>query len=131
MKQSFLRAIDAKNPNGGSLDMIDGNGIQTPSSDTVIFKLKYPFAALPSLLGVPLYGWILPREAVAGAYDPAKQMIGSGPFIFDSYAPDIAISFKRNPDWFEKGRPYIDGLRLAIIPDAAATDGAVRRRQSR
>jgi peptide/nickel transport system substrate-binding protein len=118
IKASYLRAIDPKNPNGGSLDMIDGNGISTPSSDTVVFRLNYPFASLPSMLAVPLYGWILPREATAGVYDPGKQVIGSGPFIFDSYTPDVAITYKRNPQWFEQGRPYIDGVRVAIIPDS-------------
>jgi peptide/nickel transport system substrate-binding protein len=24
---------------------------------------------------------------------------------------------KRNPEWFEKGRPYVDAVRLAVIPD--------------
>jgi peptide/nickel transport system substrate-binding protein len=118
IKASFLRAIDPKNPNGGSLDMIDGNGITTPSSDTVVFKLNYSFASLPSMLAVPLYGWILPREATAGVYDPNKQVIGSGPFILDSITPDVAVVYKRNPNWFEQGRPYIDGVRVAIIPDA-------------
>lgn len=118
IKASYLRALDPKNPNGGSLDMLDADGIQTPATDTVVFKLKYPFAALPSMLAVPLYGWILPREATAGAYDPAKQVIGSGPFILDSYTPDVAIVYKRNPEWFEQGRPYIDGVRLSIITDA-------------
>jgi len=118
IKASYLRAIDPKNPNGGSLDMLDAAGIQTPSPDTVVFKLKYPFAALPSMMAVPLYGWILPREATAGTVDPAKQVIGSGPFILDSYTPDVAIVYKRNPEWFEQGRPYIDGVRLSIITDA-------------
>jgi len=118
IKASYLRAIDPKNPNGGSLDMLDGGGIQTPSPDTVVFKLKYPFAALPSMMAVPLYGWILPREAAAGTYDPAKQVIGSGPFILDSYTPDVAITYTRNPEWFEPGRPYIDGVRLSIITDS-------------
>jgi peptide/nickel transport system substrate-binding protein len=118
VKASYLRAIDPKNPNGGSLDMLDAGGIETPSADTIVFKLKYPFAALPSMMAVPLYGWILPREATVGTYDPAKQAIGSGPFILDSYTPDVAISYRRNPEWFEPGRPYIDGVRLSIITDA-------------
>jgi peptide/nickel transport system substrate-binding protein len=118
VRTSYLRALDPKNPNGGSLDMLDPDGIQTPTSDTVVFRLKYPFAALPSMLAVPLYGWILPREAANGAYDPAKQVIGSGPFILESYTPDVAIAYKRNPNWFEPGRPYIDGVRMAIITDA-------------
>jgi peptide/nickel transport system substrate-binding protein len=46
-------------------------------------------------------------------------MIGSGPFVIDSYAPDVAITFKKNPDWFEKGHPYVDDIRLAVVPDPA------------
>jgi peptide/nickel transport system substrate-binding protein len=119
VKASLVRAIDPKNPNGSSLDMFDAASIQTPAPDTVVFRLKYPFAALPNMLAVPLYGWILPREGAGGMYDPAKQVIGSGPFLFDSYTPDVAITYKRNPDWFEKGRPYIDGVHVAIIPDVS------------
>lgn len=119
VKASFVRALDPKNPNGGSLDMLSADAIQTPSPDTVVFKLKYPYAAFPGILAVPLYSWILPREALGGGYDPAKQLAGSGPFLFESYTPDVAVTLKKNPDWFEKGRPYLDGVRLAIIPDAA------------
>ncbi len=119
IKASFTRALDAKNPNRGDIDMIDPSQIQTPAADTVVFKLNYPYAAFPKILAAPKTSWILPREALAGSFDPAKQMIGSGPFLLDNYTPDVALTFKRNPDWFQKGRPYIDGARYAIIPDAA------------
>jgi peptide/nickel transport system substrate-binding protein len=119
VKASFMRALDPKNPNGGSLGMIDAAQISTPDSHTVVFKLKYPYAPFTKIVASPLYAWILSREALAGAYDPTKQLIGSGPFLFDSYTPDVAFSFKRNPDWFEKGRPYVDGAHYAIIPDSA------------
>jgi peptide/nickel transport system substrate-binding protein len=119
VKASFTRALDPKNPNGGSLGMIDASQISTPDSHTVVFKLKYPYAPFTKIVASPLYAWILPREALAGTYDPTKQLVGSGPFTFDSYTPDVAFSFKRNPDWFEKGRPFIDGAHYAIIPDAA------------
>ena len=46
-------------------------------------------------------------------------MIGTGPFVFGNYTPDVELSFRRNQDWFEKDRPYLDGLHLAIIPDPA------------
>lgn len=46
-------------------------------------------------------------------------MIGTGPFILDSYTPDVALTYKRNPNYFEQGKPYIDGAKIAIIPDAA------------
>jgi peptide/nickel transport system substrate-binding protein len=119
IKQTFLRALDPANPNHGSLDMIDGTQIQTPAADTVVFKLRYPYAPLNRTLASATYSWILPREAVAGTFDPAKKIIGSGPFILDSYTPDVALQFRKNPDWFESGKPYVDGVKVAIVPSAA------------
>jgi peptide/nickel transport system substrate-binding protein len=119
IKGSWIRALDKANPNVGELDMVDPNQIQSPSADTIVFKLNYPYAAFPKILAGPKYGWILPREATSGGIDPAKVMIGSGPFILDSYTPDVALTFKRNPDWFQQGRPYLDGVRYAIITDTA------------
>lgn len=119
IKASFTRALDPRNPNRGSLGMIEPAQVTTPDAQTVVFKLNYPYAPYIKTLSSPLYSWILPREALTGSYDPAKQLVGSGPFVFDSFNPDVAFSFNRNPDWFEKGRPYIDGARYAIIPDPA------------
>ena len=119
VKASFTRALGAKNPSHGALNMIDLNQIQTPASDTVVFKLNYPLASFPKVLASPTYSYILPREALSGAYDPAKVVIGSGPFIFESYEPDVAFTYKKNPAWFEKGLPYVDGVHAAIITDHA------------
>ena len=117
IKATFIRALDPANPNRGSLDMIDPSQIETPAPDTLVFKLKYAYAPFSKTLASPSYSWILPREAGAG-YDPAKQIIGSGPFMLDSYTPDIALVYKRNPDYWEKGKPYVDGVKQAIIPNA-------------
>jgi peptide/nickel transport system substrate-binding protein len=117
VKATFIRALDAKNPGRSALDMIDPDGIQTPSTDTIVFKLRYAYAPFQYALASSTYGWILPREALAGSYDPSKQMIGSGPFLADTFTPDVSFNFKRNPDWYTPGRPYIDGIRTAIIPD--------------
>lgn len=119
VKATFTRALDPQRAGVGGLGMIDPNQIETPAKDTVVFKLKYPYAPFRSILASSIYSWILPREALAGAYDPAKQMIGSGPFILDHYTPDVEFSLKKNPDWFVKGRPYIDEVRWPIIGDTA------------
>lgn len=118
IKVTFSRALEPTNPNRGSLMAIDPSQIETPSRDTVVFKLKYPYAPFPKLLASGVYGWIFPREAGTG-YDPAKQIIGSGPFLFESFTPDVAFIYKKSPSWFEQGQPYVDGVRHAIIPDAA------------
>ena len=120
VKATFSRSLNATtNPNRSTLSMINAAQIETPTADTVVFKLNYPYAGFPELLAAPLYSWILPREALAGGYDPSKQAIGSGPFILDSYTPDVAINFKRNPAWFEKGRPYVDAVHAVVLPNEA------------
>jgi peptide/nickel transport system substrate-binding protein len=119
VKASWTRALTLKdNPFAGAIDMVNADQITTPDTTTVTFKLNYPFAPFPSVLAATTIGDVFPREALAGAYDPAKQVIGFGPFIFDHYTPDIEFVTKRNPNYYIKGRPYIDGTRSPIIPEA-------------
>jgi peptide/nickel transport system substrate-binding protein len=96
---------------------MDASQIQTPDKNTVVIKLKYPFANFKNILASGQYSWIFPREASSGDYDPLKIAIGSGPFLFDSYTPDVSVNFKRNPDYFDKPRPYVDAIKVAIVPD--------------
>jgi len=112
-------ASDPHNPARGGLDMIDPSQVQTPDATTVVFKLKYPYAPFTSALASPNYFFIFPREVVAGSYDPAKQIIGSGPFMFDSYTPDVGFVLKKNPDYYQKGLPYVDGIRWNVVPDVS------------
>ena len=120
IKASFTRALSLpQNPNRGSLTMIDPAQIQTPDRQTVVFKLTYPYAPFQRTLASPAYSWIFPREVLTGGYDPSKVVIGSGPFLFESFTPDVAYVYKRNPAWYLQGRPYVDGMRVAVIPSAA------------
>ena len=121
IKATFARALDSAtgNPNRGSLNMIDPSQIQTPDATTVVFKLAYPYAPFQKTLASPTYSSIFPREILAGAYDPSKVVIGSGPFTLESYTPDVAYSYKKNSAWFENGKPYVDSIRVAVVPDTA------------
>ncbi|HTE86851.1 MAG TPA: ABC transporter substrate-binding protein, partial [Dehalococcoidia bacterium] len=120
IKATFAKATLPASVNAGNLGMIDPAQIETPDKQTVVFKLKYPYAPFPKLLASGAYSWIMPKEAAAGAYDTAKKIVGSGPFILDTYTPDVAVTFKKNPDYYEQGRPYVDGVRVAIIVDPNA-----------
>ena len=120
VKATFSRAIAAPDSAAKAyLLMVDPNQIETPDKATVVFKLKYGYGIFDQTLGGAVASWIYPREALAGTYDPAKVVIGSGPFTLESYTPDVGINFKKNASWFEQGRPYIDGQLEAIIPSPA------------
>ena len=44
--------------------------------------------------------------------------VGTGPFIFDSFTPDISYKVVRNPDYWVKGKPYLDGINYSLIADS-------------
>lgn len=114
---TFQRGVAPRFPSAAGLSMIDPAQITSPAKDTVVFTLKFPFASFTDTLASGAFGLIFPREIASDGYDPNKVVIGSGPFIFDSYTPDVAFTMKRNPDYFDKQRPYLDGVKIAIVPD--------------
>jgi peptide/nickel transport system substrate-binding protein len=119
VQATFERATSTTNVNRNTVAMVDAAKIATPDSRTLVFTLKYPYGQFPTILASTLAGWILPREVKSAGYDPSKQVIGSGPFVFDRYTPDVSITFRKNGAWFERGRPYVDSVEAAIVPDKA------------
>ncbi|MEO7392721.1 MAG: ABC transporter substrate-binding protein [Ramlibacter sp.] len=97
--------------------------IETPSRDTVVFRLRKPYGALLQLLNVTEAA-ILPKHLYQGA-DPQTnpvnlKPVGTGPFKFESYRTDQQVTLVRNPDYFKPGLPYLDRLVFRVIPDANA-----------
>jgi peptide/nickel transport system substrate-binding protein len=52
---------------------------------------------------------------------PPQQMrqhpIGTGPFKFIEFKPNEDIKVARNPDYWKKDRPYLDGIEYTIVKD--------------
>ena len=90
--------------------------VTTIASST--FTLQAPNAAFLDILADTNLLQVMPTEA-EGKFDPAKVMIGSGPWVFDSYKAGEKFVFKKNPDWYEKGYPLMDGVEVAVIPEYA------------
>ncbi len=78
----------------------------------VTFNLK---RRQPSLMAMLASGY----AAVYPAHvSPAKMRtapIGSGPFVFKSWERGQQVKLTRNPNYFRKGRPYLDGITYFII----------------
>ena len=43
-----------------------------------------------------------------------RHPLGTGPFMFDHWTQGQEIVLKRNPDYWEKGKPYLDEVRYAL-----------------
>jgi ABC-type transport system substrate-binding protein len=43
--------------------------------------------------------------------------VGTGPFVFVEYQRDAKLTLKRNPNYWDTGKPYLDGVVMNVIPD--------------
>jgi len=80
----------------------------------VIVRLEKPTPAVLDLFDIM---WIIPKEAEA---DIQKMGIGTGPFQVVQWVPGDRVIFKKFPDYFRKGLPYLDGVILQRMPDSPA-----------
>jgi peptide/nickel transport system substrate-binding protein len=44
--------------------------------------------------------------------------VGTGPFLFVEYQRDAKLTYKRNPNYWDTGKPYLDGITMTVIADA-------------
>jgi peptide/nickel transport system substrate-binding protein len=86
---------------------------------TVKFVLKEPFVWLPTRLADSSSMWIIAPEVVEkfGDLKKPESAIGTGPFILERYEPNVKTVFKRNPAYFLKDQPYIDGVEWLVLDD--------------
>ena len=93
--------------------------IETPDKYTVVIKTKIPFAPMLNYLG-SAWAKIVPKEVVDEHGHFKLVSIGSGPFIVKEFRRDSHWLLERNPNYFKKGMPYIDSMRVNIVADESA-----------
>ena len=98
----------------------------TVDARTFVWKLARPTAGfLPMIAGGPKTPYIIPKESES-AYDLRTLPISSGPFYVATGASDIGWTLKRNPNYYDKERPYIETIERAVIPEYAAGEAQFR-----
>jgi peptide/nickel transport system substrate-binding protein len=118
VKFTFDRFLAEKgNPGRYMLDSVDH--VEVVDRHTVKFILNEPFVWLLDILAGPLCMWIVAPEVVE-KYGDLKQVetaIGTGPFILERHEPNVKTVFKRNPEYFRQGLPYVDGVEWVVLDD--------------
>jgi len=100
--------------------------IEVPNADTIVFRLKWPEASFLANVSSP-WNWIYRAEILAkDIHWYEKNVSGTGPFKFVEYVRGSHWASKRNPDYWDKGKPYLDSYRAIFIPDAGAQVAAIR-----
>ena len=109
--------------------------IETPDNYTVKLTLNQPNAFLMPYLAYPALV-MFAKEQVEAAPDQklTDMVIGTGPFMFESYSRAVGAKYKKNPDYFKKDEagnqlPYLDGYEVAILTDVTARATAFSTKQ--
>ena len=100
--------------------------IDAPDASTVVFRLKWPAASFLASLASP-FNWIYKADVLARDirwYE--KNVMGSGPFVFDEYVKGSHWTGRKNPVYWERGKPYLDGYRALFVRDTSAQIAAIR-----
>ena len=108
---------ETRNANRYMLEPLDR--VEVVARYTVKFLLKEPFVWLVNTLAYPWSMWIIAPEVVQqyGDLKKPETAIGTGPFLLESYEPNVKVIFKRNPAYFRPGQPYVDAVEWLVIPD--------------
>ena len=100
--------------------------VEATDASTVVFKLKFATSAFLPALGDP-FAYIYKKETLER--DPhwyERNIMGSGPFKFGEYQIGQSISGTRNPDYYVKELPYLDGFIAIFAPKQAVEIDAIR-----
>ncbi|MGH7588958.1 MAG: ABC transporter substrate-binding protein [Gemmatimonadota bacterium] len=130
VRYSFERALEpaSQSPLTWVFDFIEGasemasgeadelRGVEILDPHTVRITLRQPYAPFLSLLAMPA-AHVVPREEIekkgAGF---SEAPIGTGPWVFESWAHDDVLRLTANPR-YHGGRPETDGMEIRIIPE--------------
>ncbi len=101
--------------------------IETPSAYTVVFRLSRP---QPSLLAMLASGYSPVLPAHVPPAEHRTRCIGTGPFKLKEWRRGEYVEYVKNPDYFIKGRPYLDGVRFIIVAERGTRVAALQARQA-
>ncbi len=105
---------------------VEVEAVEAPDPYTVRFRLKHRSASFLLSLASP---WNFLYKADILAKDPhwyETHVLGSGPFVFVEHVRGSHLTGKKNPKYWDKGKPYLDGFRAVFIKDTGARVAAIR-----
>jgi peptide/nickel transport system substrate-binding protein len=101
----------------------DITSIETPDATTVIFKLGKPNASMLNNFASPMNCIYSAKKLAENPKYPDTEVMGTGAFKFKEYVKGSHYAGERNPDYFETGKPYLDGYKVYLVKSNAIVPG--------
>ena len=95
----------------GSIDVIDKQTVK-------VNLTQYQNTVLSRFSSVTTSGIVSPTAFKTSGIDGVRwRPVGTGPFEFVSFERDVRTVFKKFPGYWQKGKPYLDGVEYIYVKD--------------
>lgn len=123
VEYNLMRARDPKNPYAAVVAVGSAwwTSVEKPDKYTIVLKSEQP---RPGVFDFLQYLRILDKDTMEGP-DATTKVVGTGAFKFVEWVPGDHYTIVKNPNYWESGHPYLDGVNVSIYKDAQAMVAAL------
>jgi peptide/nickel transport system substrate-binding protein len=90
------------------------SSVEATDKYTVLLTSDQP---RPAVFDFFEYFNVISKDAI-DATDPKARLVGTGPFALTDYQQGDHLTFSKNKSYWHSGKPYLDEVRIQVIPDA-------------
>ncbi|MBV8409552.1 MAG: ABC transporter substrate-binding protein [Alphaproteobacteria bacterium] len=117
---NYARQKDPKNNCRCAFYVANIVSVEAKDDLTVVYHMTDPAVSLPAQLARPSQNSSMqsPTAIQAKGDDYNRNPVGTGPFVVKSWTAGDRMVLERNPNYWDKGRPYLDRVVLRPLPDS-------------
>ena len=122
-----------KAQNLGRVLFKDLEAVETPDGGTAIFRFTKPTPLQLIRNALPAVTAVVPKHLYEGtdiATNPANtKLVGTGPFRLVEHKPGEFYRLAKSPTYWDRDKPYLDGIIYRVLPDPGAIAAAIEADQ--
>jgi peptide/nickel transport system substrate-binding protein len=120
VKENFDRQKDPANKCRCAFYIAFIHDVQAPDELTAVYNLNDPSVNLPAIITAPGANFVVqsPTAWKTKGEDYNRNPVGTGPYVLKSWTAGDRMVLEKNPEYWNKGRPYLNRIVLKPLPDA-------------
>lgn len=126
----WQRLLDPKNRYMGRSALEPIEAVTKADDHTVRFTLKRPWILFKTQIGSAGFAAVIPSPKAVQEDTQNRAPVGTGPFVFKEWVRNDRLVLARNPNYWRKGRPYLDTVVFRPMPDMQARFSALQAGQA-
>ena len=85
--------------------------------DDYTIKMKLKSWNSSTAEGIGFFVYYMSPKAMKDVDKLRTSSCGTGPFQVSEFNPGVSVKYKKNPNYWQKGKPYLDGVEIYIVDE--------------